>query len=204
MQLHVAHSICSLLCSWYSQVRISASNSINESTFQTAVHALITAKVLPPEAQQLTYKHFIDSKFVNLEVDIRQMKLYNNENTILTSLYNNLRSIGKATGKLSVEELLPFDQNHYNGTAALDIAAQLCHLTPYQSAQSVSTPLTSLLQVGSSVGGPVRYFVNKYRVRALGIELQVGNTISSDSCMSIVISHSIAGMFYCPVFACPA
>ncbi len=56
------------------------------------------------------------------------------------------------------------DQYHYLGTQACDTAIQLLGLTP----------ASHVLDVGSGIGGPARYFASHSGCKVTGIELQPG------------------------------
>jgi sterol 24-C-methyltransferase/phosphoethanolamine N-methyltransferase len=90
------------------------------------------------------------------------MRLYHKPE-LLTALYNNLRvRLQKERGPLAYTELLPYDQNHYGGVAALDLCVAACGL----GANS------RVIQLGSSVGGPSRYLAGRLGCEVLAVELQ--------------------------------
>lgn len=60
------------------------------------------------------------------------------------------------------QELLPYDQHHYDGTRALDECAKLIGLSDSQR----------LLNIGSGLGGCARYFAGTYGCEVLAVELQ--------------------------------
>ncbi|MDH3476317.1 MAG: hypothetical protein OEM59_21780, partial [Rhodospirillales bacterium] len=79
---------------------------------------------------------------------IKSMKLYWQVERIL----NELRALGFADGApLRVEDLLPFDQYHYEGTETVDAAL----------AALAAGPESRLLDVGSGIGGPARYMAER-------------------------------------------
>jgi sarcosine/dimethylglycine N-methyltransferase len=61
-----------------------------------------------------------------------------------------------------LEELSAFDQLHYHGTDALDIAIRLIGVKPGQS----------LLEIGSGIGDPARYLANNSGAHITALELQ--------------------------------
>ena len=76
-----------------------------------------------------------------------------------------LAKAGKADGPLSVEDLCALghlDQYHYLGTEACDEVAELLGLTTS----------STLLDVGSGIGGPARYLAATTGCSVVGIELQ--------------------------------
>jgi len=94
-----------------------------------------------------------------VNADIKSMKLYHHVDRVLTEL----RQMGKEDeGPLSVDELTPFDQLHYQGTAAVDHAV---------GATGISA--TSLvLEIGSGLGGPARHIAAAVGARVTALELQ--------------------------------
>jgi cyclopropane fatty-acyl-phospholipid synthase-like methyltransferase len=90
---------------------------------------------------------------------MKSMKLYSDVHRI----YNSLAAIGIAPDdSLSVAQLTPFDQYHYDGTTAVDIALERLELKA--GAQ--------LLDIGSGIGGPARYIADKTGVHVTALELQ--------------------------------
>ena len=78
---------------------------------------------------------------------------------------NALERAGKAEGPLEVEDLTALghlDQYHYLGTWACDHAAELLDLKP----------TSTLLDVGSGIGGPARYLSARTGCSVVGVELQ--------------------------------
>ena len=87
------------------------------------------------------------------------MKLYNN----VERIFNELREIGKSTSdNLIVKDLSKFDQFHYHGTDAIDIAIKKLGINDK----------SKILDVGSGIGGPARYIANKTGAEITAIELQ--------------------------------
>ena len=87
------------------------------------------------------------------------MKLYHHVDRVLTEL----RQMGKEDeGPLSVDELTPFDQLHYHGTEAVDYAVR---------ATGVSAS-SSVLEIGSGLGGPARHIAATVGAQVTALELQ--------------------------------
>ena len=90
---------------------------------------------------------------------IKSMKLYN----FIDRVYNELKELGKEnSGDLSIRELSSFDQLHYHGTDAIDYAIQKFQIN------SNST----VLEIGSGIGGPSRYIADKTGAHVIALELQ--------------------------------
>lgn len=90
---------------------------------------------------------------------MKSMKLYSDVHRI----YNNLAALGIGPeDPLSTDQLLPFDQYHYEGTHAVDLAMQSLGLAPNES----------LLDIGSGIGGPARYVAQRFGLRVTALELQ--------------------------------
>ena len=90
---------------------------------------------------------------------IKSMKLYWQVERIETEL----RALGFAENdELTVEDLLPFDQYHYRGTAAVEEA--LAVLKP--------GPADQVLDVGAGIGGPARYMALTAGCHVTALELQ--------------------------------
>ena len=91
--------------------------------------------------------------------DIKTMQLYQRPTRILA----DLRAQGLGVGApLTVEALSRFDQLHYHGTDALDVAISECGIHGGES----------VLEVGSGWGGCARYIANKTGTRVTAVELQ--------------------------------
>jgi len=83
----------------------------------------------------------------------------------VAAVQNALAERGKATGPLTVEDLISLghlDQYHYQGTEACD---ELIHILGLDESVSV-------LDIGSGIGGPIRYISMKTGCSAVGVELQ--------------------------------
>jgi sarcosine/dimethylglycine N-methyltransferase len=73
-----------------------------------------------------------------------------------------LRELGIAPGgRLSAEQLFPFDQLHYHGTEAVEAAARRLKLGPD----------SRVLEIGSGIGGPARYLAHTTGCRVTAVEL---------------------------------
>ncbi|HEY8189834.1 MAG TPA: class I SAM-dependent methyltransferase [Micavibrio sp.] len=77
------------------------------------------------------------------------------------SIMAALQSAGRDIGKLSVDDLAPFDEFHIGGRAAT------AHLMAYLQFQ----PHHHILDIGCGIGGPARYLAAAARSRITGIDL---------------------------------
>ncbi|CAF0941281.1 unnamed protein product [Didymodactylos carnosus] len=68
----------------------------------------------------------------------------------------------KKPEQVTIYDLLEFDQMHYDGIAALDVAVEKCQIKEHQH----------IVDIGSGYGGPSRYLAWKYNVNVTAIELQ--------------------------------
>ena len=90
---------------------------------------------------------------------IKTMKLYQH----VERIYRELGELGKqADDPLTVEELSPFDQLHYHGTQALDIAMAMVGVEGEPR----------WLEIGSGLGGPARYLAAYSDAQITALELQ--------------------------------
>ena len=109
------------------------------------------------------------------------MKLYNN----VERIFNELREIGKSTSdNLMVKDLSKFDQFHYHGTDAIDIAIKKLGINDK----------SKILDVGSGIGGPARYIANKTGAEITAIELQsdqnnLANALTKKCGLSNKVTH---------------
>jgi len=87
------------------------------------------------------------------------MGLYRNVDRIMADLAAAGFDDGQA---LTVDDLTPFDQYHYEGTEAVDDACEF--LKP--------GPGTSILDVGSGLGGPARYIAARTGSSVTALEIQ--------------------------------
>lgn len=91
--------------------------------------------------------------------DIKSMKLY----THVERIYRELGELGKTVDDpLSVDELSAFDQLHYHGTHALDVAMAMVGIGGEPR----------WLEIGSGLGGPARYIAAYSDARVTALELQ--------------------------------
>jgi len=152
---------------WYNGVHITASNVIYESTIETSLLALRDAGVLTKEQCEKPLTEFVDTRLVELQADIKTMRLYHKPE-LVTALFNNIRvRLGKEKGPLSYRDLLPYDQNHYGAgemspVAVVEDCARLCSLTSS----------SRVIQLGSNVGGPSRLLAGSIGCEVLAVELQ--------------------------------
>ena len=131
---------------WFDAVQITALNEISEATLESVLHALRMADLITEKQANTHLKFFIDNRICQLSVDIRSMNLYEREE-ILICLFNNLNYIGKASGSLSYKDLLPYDQNSYDGTKKLDLFVEKAGLKNGNS----------VINIGSSLGMLTHY-----------------------------------------------
>lgn len=90
---------------------------------------------------------------------MKSMKLYSDVHRI----YNNLTALGIGPqDALTVSQLTPFDQYHYDGTNAVDLALD----------RLAVGPASHLLDIGSGIGGPARYIAATTGARVTALELQ--------------------------------
>lgn len=91
--------------------------------------------------------------------NIKSMKLY----THVERIYRELGELGKSIeDPLSVDELSAFDQLHYHGTDALDVALALLG----------GEAGSKWLEIGSGLGGPARYLAANSEAHVTAVELQ--------------------------------
>ncbi|MDH3636501.1 MAG: methyltransferase domain-containing protein [Gammaproteobacteria bacterium] len=91
--------------------------------------------------------------------NIKSMKLY----THVERVYRELGELGKTIeDPLNVYDLAPFDQLHYHGTDALDVALAMLGVDLQQN----------WLEIGSGLGGPARYLATCSEARVTALELQ--------------------------------
>jgi len=99
------------------------------------------------------------SELNSLNSDIKSMKLYRHADRVLTEL----QYLGKSEqGPLSADELTPFDQLHYHGTESVDHAVRVTGITAS----------SSVLEVGSGLGGPARHIAATVGAKVTALELQ--------------------------------
>ena len=93
------------------------------------------------------------------ESSIKTMKLYSN----VERVFNELKELGYTDDEpLRIGDLIPFDQYHYGGTAAVDAAIEQLRLDDTHH----------VLEVGSGIGGPARYLSHRSGCRVTALELQ--------------------------------
>ena len=97
---------------------------------------------------------------------IKSMRLYSQ----VERIHNELEALGiDRESPLEVADISAFDQYHYHGTAAVDLAIARLGLT----AES------SVLEVGSGIGGPARYLAEQSGCQVTALELQADlNTLA--------------------------
>ena len=91
--------------------------------------------------------------------DIKTMALYHHVDRVV----NELRELGKPNDEpLRVDELTPFDQLHYHSTEAVDEAVRATGIGEG----------SSVLEIGSGLGGPSRYLAATSGAAVTALELQ--------------------------------
>lgn len=99
------------------------------------------------------------SESTGLNGNIKSMKLYRHVDRVLTEL----QYLGKGEqGPLSAAELSPFDQLHYHGTESVDDAVRATGITAG----------SSVLEIGSGLGGPARHIAATAGAKVTALELQ--------------------------------
>lgn len=144
---------------WYSNVQIVGSTNISESAIKKAVEVLYRARVL--SSVDHPAQKFIYEGIASLRKDIKLVRLYNKPE-LLRALFNNLHAANLASGPISYEDLLPYDQHHYHEVEGLEVCIKEAHLGTD----------SRILNVGSGLGGPARYFGGKLGASVLAVELQ--------------------------------
>ncbi len=90
---------------------------------------------------------------------MKSMKLYDQ----IERIHNELHALGiDRESPLAPEDLTPFDQFHYHGTAAVDEAVAELGLDSY----------SRVLEVGSGIGGPARHVTERAGCHVTALELQ--------------------------------
>eukprot|EP00696_Hemimastix_kukwesjijk_P011466 gnl/Hemi2/243_TR64_c0_g1_i1.p1 gnl/Hemi2/243_TR64_c0_g1~~gnl/Hemi2/243_TR64_c0_g1_i1.p1 ORF type:complete len:508 (-),score=126.05 gnl/Hemi2/243_TR64_c0_g1_i1:19-1362(-) len=146
---------------WYNGgLKICCAPHVSEAGLERAMHTLQSVGVVPSD-KPIGIESLIDSRLAHIEKDIKSVKLYRQPELIMF-VYNELRELGKSDGPLAYTDLLPFDQHHYHGTQALEECVQLLQLQRG----------SRIVNIGSGLGGPARYFAGKYGSEVLAVELQ--------------------------------
>jgi len=113
--------------------------------------------------------------------DIKSMGLYRNVERIMA----DLRASGfDGTSPLTVDDLTPYDQYHYEGTEAVDDAIAFLG----------AGPAAHILDVGSGLGGPARYIADRSGAAVTALELQpdlneTAAALSDRAGLSAVVTH---------------
>jgi SAM-dependent methyltransferase len=91
----------------------------------------------------------------------REVLMHYNRGNLLARLNAALMEDGFDPDHLSMEALAPYDQFHGRGLeATLEIAGLM-----------QAGPADHILDIGSGIGGPARYFANRFGCRVTGIDL---------------------------------
>ena len=100
--------------------------------------------------------------------DIKGMKLYHHTHRVM----NELRELGKnETEALRVDELTGFDQLHYHGSEAVDEAIRAAGINER----------STVLEIGSGLGGPARYLASATGAEVTALELQEDHHLMASS-----------------------
>lgn len=83
------------------------------------------------------------------------------DSDLVDRLFAALAADGLDTGKLTVEALAPYDHFHGRGLVATSEIADRLTVSPDHH----------LLDIGSGIGGPARYFATRFGCRVTGIDL---------------------------------
>ncbi|MEM7346465.1 MAG: methyltransferase domain-containing protein [Chloroflexota bacterium] len=112
---------------------------------------------------------------------IKTMKLYAG----VERVFNELRELGIAdSDPVQVEDLVKFDQYHYEGVEAVEQAIKTCNITATHQ----------VLEVGSGIGGPSRYLAHTAGCHLTALELQadlnfVGSQLTERCNLSDQVRH---------------
>ena len=94
-------------------------------------------------------------------MNARDVSSYYSHGDLLTRLNAALKEDGVDPDHPSIEALAPYDQFHGRGLEA----------TQEMAAQVSAGPNDHLLDIGSGIGGPARYFATRFGCRVTGIDL---------------------------------
>ena len=111
---------------------------------------------------------------------MKSMKLYSDVHRI----YKELAALGIGPDQpLRVDQLTPFDQYHYDGTAAVDAALAVFSLADG----------AKVLDIGSGIGGPARYIAAQAAAQVTAVELQADlNAVGQDLTARCGLSGRVA------------
>jgi ubiquinone/menaquinone biosynthesis C-methylase UbiE len=79
------------------------------------------------------------------------------------------RQRGRLEGPLHADDLLPFDQDHYGGLAAVDALARRAGITA----------ASRVLDVCAGLGGPARFLASRRGCRVVALELNAGRAVGA-------------------------
>jgi ubiquinone/menaquinone biosynthesis C-methylase UbiE len=91
----------------------------------------------------------------------REVSSYYSQGNLLSRLNAALRTDGVDPDRPSMEALAPYDQFHGRG---LEATLEVATLMP-------AGPADHILDIGSGIGGPARYFAKRFGCRVTGIDL---------------------------------
>lgn len=90
-----------------------------------------------------------------------KVKQHYERDGLVKSISEALEKAGFGNRKLTIQELAPLDQFHSRGVAATEDLSQALDIKPDNT----------VLDIGSGLGGPARYFANKFGCTVTGIDL---------------------------------
>lgn len=93
--------------------------------------------------------------------DEQRISSHYSSGTLMQRLRAALAAEGIDPDRLTVDQLSPFDHFHGRGLEATQQAANLV----------AATPADHILDVGSGIGGPARYFATRFGCRVSGVDL---------------------------------
>jgi cyclopropane fatty-acyl-phospholipid synthase-like methyltransferase len=149
---------------WYSGVDIRAHRYVSQIALETALQVLCETGVLE-EDLAITVDKLIDPRVAELQMDIKQVKLYGSNSSLLNRVYRGLEEANQGTSvfdKLSYQDLAKHDQTVYNGIDAVKDAIKKCKISER----------SHVLNVGSGMGGCARYLAGSSGCHVLACEMQ--------------------------------
>ena len=183
---------------WYGGVDIAAHRFVSEAALERTLQILCETEVLP-RSTTMTPKALIDERIASLKNDIRGVRLYRNNNALIQMLHSEVNTgssssrsanarprADSASYELGMEHLTKFDQrHHYGGADAVEECIRACELS-----QS-----SSVINIGSGLGGPARYMAWKTGCKVLAVELQEDlHRTASEMTRRVNMNDSVAHM----------
>ena len=122
-------------------------------------------------------------------MNLKTMKLYSQ----VERVHNELRARGfDADAPLKVCDLTPFDQYHYFGSEAVDLAARVLSIGPR----------SRVLEIGSGIGGPARHLAETTGCEIVALELNATCTTQQLPLRDVAALRTPCTM--CAVMSSPA